>query len=233
MTSYDYYANLVSQFNGVETIFTFGYSSTNNSLITGDYVSTNRNVIIYLDNSNIDDLSVKYVQSPAADIMGSTAQSLSPSANNPTNNLMDPSFQKIINLLRTSDPSKLLVIFVSDNLSDQLQDPRLVIDKSTNTISLKPGLLPDSIPLTTNGPKLLVIFKKSSLLSPQIKQVIIEKLRSSQINSSTSSSSDLSTMWIILIVILPIIFIFLLVMSFACSYFYSQKNENSLPQTTS
>ena len=228
INSYDYYANLVSQFNGVETNYFKDYKgSENNRLISIDSAPTNRNVIFYLDNNNIDDLSVKFVQ---ADTMGfSNVQNLSPSTNNP----MDPRLQTTINMLRTTDPSKLLVIFVSDNLTEQLPDYRLVIDKSTNTISLKPGLLPDSIPLTTNGPKLLVIFKKSSLPSPQIKQVIIENLRSSQINSSTGSSPDLSTTWIILIIFFSLLFLFLLAGSFTFSYLVSQENKKSLPQTTS
>jgi hypothetical protein len=210
-TSYIHYADIVSQFNEQETIYNTGFviygsnGKLNPVLKINSEVSAQQNVILYFDFRGVTNLSLNFEQRPIpASIVGPSLPNPKYYRNEPpTEEQIQTNINNVVKQLRTTDPMNLLVIFCSDDLSDQLTDSRLIIDKSTNTIGLNPNLSSNFVPLALNGPQLLLIFKKSNLT--HINKVNLEKILQGTAVINTTNESSLSAGAIIGIVIAIIV----------------------------
>lgn len=190
-TQYSFYADFVSHFSTQDTI----YNTDMNNMIIKTTIPTDKNIILYYQNpilepppTNVTDtISLEFLRS------GNNTVGL---ASLGVNNLLAPQPQdvtlgkikEIEQILRNTIPDDLVVIFCSDNLSDQIQIPGqgIVVDREKNTISLDYNVdtLTSGINtrmknlLAPGGPKLLIIFKKSdSNINPLQQQMVIVKKR--------------------------------------------------------
>jgi hypothetical protein len=186
---YRYYADMVAKFDPVDTIIKFGRSQEK----VKANVPTNKNVIVmYGDFDYNDGLSLlfKRTGTDSNDLKRLEYTDASSSKTNDNNNILkfiETSINKFDSLLRNGKPNDYVVIFCSDNPSDQINDPRITYDPMTKTYEfdnlsktyedkkyggLNKDILMDKFvptaPGVIHGPRLILIFKKSDPTIPPI-----------------------------------------------------------------
>ena len=187
---YGYYADMVAKFDPVDTIIKFGRPQEK---VMAD-VPTNKNVIVmYTDYDYNTGLSLLFkrtgTDASGLSRLGYTDATLLKTNADKDNalKLIETSINKFDKMLRSGKPNDYVVMFCSDNPTDQMNDPRVTYDPKSNTYEfdnltrtydekkyggLNKDILMDkyvpTAPGYIHGPRLIIIFKKSDPSIPPV-----------------------------------------------------------------
>lgn len=186
---YGYYADMISKFDPADTIIKFGDPQEK---VVAD-VPTNKNVIVMYSNYGYHDglsLLFKRTGNDLSDLMR-LEYTVPSTKTNADNNLkfIETSIKNFESIVRNGKPNDYVIIFCSDNPSDQINDPRVTYDPKTKTYEfdnlsksyddkkyggLNKDILMDkyvpTAPGVIHGPRLILIFKKSDPTTPPVVQ---------------------------------------------------------------